>query len=464
MRTYHNPKYSTRITQVQGDAVILRKNDWRRAKKEAVFLTPEQILEKTQNEEFEKQKTMHAIDAKRTQIVDAEIASQQRAKQQATALSEQKREAQLAIARAKANEELDEVKLMNQEVAAARTRTIRDAELLLHKKRQQEEREREKREAEELEKERQRALQIYKEREDALREQRKLGAQMILKQIEDRKGLKGIEEARRKKEIQEMMEANQLAIEEERRLAQERRQRQQDFLQECLEANKQSILRKQREKEREVEEINAIAEYQRQKAAREAEYERTVAERKAQKELEIAEVRRKQQRLIDTQAEIDELRARRVQEETERKARQKELEEARKKQEEREMIIKDREQFLRLKQKRLVQLANIERQEFEQAKAAAEKERAAREEEQRKKRLMAQQYTQQLQEEIEMKRQQKAIEPLVHLDEQQHLAEERQDYMERIEQIRQEKLAMLRAEGVPEKYLTDLANRRFVIK
>ena len=464
MHTFHNPKYPTRITQVQGDAVILRKNDWRRAKKEAVYLTPAQILEKTQREEQEKLQTMSAIDAKRTRIVEAEINSQIKAKQQATALQEQKREEQLAIARSKANEELDEVKLMNAEVAAARTRTIRDAELILHKKRKEEEKERERQEAEMLEQERQRALKIYKEREDALREQRKIGARMILKQIEDRKGLKGLEEEHRKKEIAEMKEANALAMEEERRLAQERRQRQQDFLQECLEANKQSILRKQREKEREIEEINAIAEYQRQKAEQEAEYERQVAEKKAQKELEIAEIRKKQQRLIDTQAEQDELRARRIQEEKERKERQKELEAARKKQEEREMIIKDREQFLRLKQKRLVQLAEIERKEFEQARAAAEKERAAQEEARRKKRLADEQYNQQLQAEIEARRTAKAMEPLVHLDEQQHLLEERQDYQERIEQIRQEKLAMLRAEGVPEKYLTDLANRRFVIK
>ena len=43
------------------------------------------------------------------------------------------------------------------------------------------------------------------------------------------------------------------------------------------------------------------------------------------------------------------------------------------------------------------------------------------------------------------------------------MAEERQDYIDRIEAIRQEKLAMLRAEGVPEKYLQDLANKKFVI-
>ena len=58
MRAYHNPKYNTRIGQVQGDAVILRKNQWKRAKKEAVYLTPAQILENTQKEEAEKQKSM----------------------------------------------------------------------------------------------------------------------------------------------------------------------------------------------------------------------------------------------------------------------------------------------------------------------------------------------------------------------------------------------------------------------
>ncbi|EAY18444.1 hypothetical protein TVAG_046480 [Trichomonas vaginalis G3] len=458
-----DPRYNTRISNISGDAVILTQEEYERTKRQSKFLTPAQVLERTQKEEEEKLQTMKAIDMKRTNIIEAEQKHQQMLKQQTTQLQSAEHERQLAIARSKANEELDEVKLMNQEVAAARVRAMRDAELILHKKKKEEEAAMEKQQAEKLEAERQRAVQIYNERESALKEQRKLGAQMILKQINDRKILAKIEADRRAKEIAEMKEANQAALEEEQRLAQEKKQRQQEFLQECLEANKQSIVRKHKERERDIQEVNAIIEYNKKKAAQEEEYERQVAERKAAKEREISEIRKNQQRLIDTQAQEDELRARRVSEEKERKERQRELELAKKKEEERQMIIDNRNEFLRLKQKRLIQLANIEKQEFERAKKKWDEEKAAREAEAARKKAAQDEYNRQLQQEIETKRLQKQMAPLVHLDDQQHMAEERQDYIDRIEAIRQEKLAMLRAEGVPEKYLQDLANKKFVI-
>lgn len=459
-----DPRYNTRISNIAGDAVILTQEEYLRTKRQSRFLTPAQVLEKTQKEEEEKLQTMKAIDMKRTNIIEAEQKHQATLKQQATQLQSAERERQLAIARAKANEELDEVKLMNQEVAAARVRAMRDAELILHKKKKQEEKELEMKQAEALEQERLKAVQIYHDRENALKEQRKLGAQMILKQISDRKVLAKIESDRRAREIKEMHEANQAAIEEEKRLNAEKKARQQEFLHECLEANKQSIVRKQKERERDIQEVNAIIEYNKQKAAQEEEYERQVAERKAAKEREISEIRKNQQRLIDTQAQEDELRARRVSEEKERKERQRELELAKKKEEERQMIIENRNEFLRLKQKRLIQLANIEKQEFERARKKWEEDKAAKDAELARKKAAQDEYNRQLQQEIETKRIQKQMEPLVHLDDQQHMLEERQDYIERIEAIRQEKLAMLRAEGVPEKYLQDLANKKFVIK
>ena len=182
------------------------------------------------------------------------------------------------------------------------------------------------------------------------------------------------------------------------------------------------------------------------------------------KEYEIAEVRKKQQRAIDTKAQEDELRARRIEEEQERKARQKEIEELKRRQ---ELLIRqkrDQDEAIQLKQKRIIELAKIEKADFERIIAV---QRAARERERiemEKKKKRNQDYRDELKAEMERKREEKRLIPLANLDEQKHCEELQQDYIDRIERIRQMKLEQLASEGVPEKYLADLRRKRFVIK
>jgi hypothetical protein len=68
-----------------------------------------------------------------------------------------------------------------------------------------------------------------------------------------------------------------------------------------------------------------------------------------------------------------------------------------------------------------------------------------------------------LKDNIEQKRVKKQMQPLISLDEQKHIEEANNDYIEKLERIRQMKLEMLRSEGVPDKYLADLQRMRFVL-
>lgn len=463
-RTQHKPKYNTRIGNVTGDAIILRKNDFKRTKKEAVHLTAEQQMELTQQSDMEKQRTLQEIENKRQQLLDAEQERKRRKEFEATKSQMQSTQHALAVAEAKDDEELDEVKLFNTEMMAARARTVRDMQLASNKKRLQQEREREAAEARMLEEGRLRAVEIYRTRELMLAEQRKKGGEVILAQIEEKKINGRLERQRRAKEMEEMKRANLAAIEEDKQLLSEKKRRQHEFLSDCLAANALSLRRKQREKERDIEEAQMMVEYQAEKAAREEAHEREIIAAKAQKEREIAEIRKKQQRAIDTQAQRDELNARRVQEEKERLARQKELDELKKQQTLREMMQTDREQAISLKQKRILEMAKIEQAEFERImavqRAAREKERL--EEEKRKK--AAEAYRIALKNDMETKEEDRRLAPLRDLDEQKHVEESNQDYMDRLERIRQRKIAQLQAEGVPEKYIADLRNKRIVIK
>lgn len=460
----HNPKYNTRISNVATDAVIVGRGDFKRVRNESVHLTAAQQMTLSQDLDQKKRAQLKTIQDRRTNIIEAERTKQLMSQQMATQAEMEERDLTLKIAEAKGNEDLDEVKAMNAEMMAARVRTIRDHQLLYNRQKRQKEKEEEEQMAQMLEANRQRALNIYAERERMLYEQRRKGGDVLLAQIEEKKQNQLLQRKREEREREELMKANQAAMEEDRRLNDEKRKRSADFMNECIAANLISLRRKQREKEREIEENQAIVEYQREKAARENAYEEQVRKAKQQKEFEIAEIRKKQQRLIDTQAEEDELRARRVSEEKERQQREKELAEARKKQEEREMMQRDREQAMQLRQTRLIELAKIEKAEFDRAMAAQkeqrERERLAAE---KKQRSLAE-YRESLKTEMLAKREEKRMLPLVNLDEQKHLEEQQQDYIDRLERIRQMKLNQLREEGVPEKYLADLTNMRLVVK
>ena len=213
--TLHKPKYNTRITQVNTDAVILPKRDWKKIKKEAVHYSPEQQMQLTIEAEQARKQELASIETKRTNLIDAEKLRLLAQANQQTNRQMQERETALRIAEGKGNEELDEVKELNAEMMAARVRTIRDAQIQQKKLRQQQERDQERKDAEMLEAGRQRALQIYAERETMLREQRKKGSAVLLQQIEERKQANKAENERRLHEIEEMKRANEMIKEED---------------------------------------------------------------------------------------------------------------------------------------------------------------------------------------------------------------------------------------------------------
>ena len=461
---FHNPKYTTRLGNCETNAVIMNKKDWKRVKKESVYITAAQQLTINQEQDALKKQTKRQIKDHRTTLLEREQEKQALKKIQETQREMDEREVALAIAEAKANEELDEVKAMNAEMMMARVRTMRDRQIEQKRIDAQRQRERDAEEARMMEEGRQRALKIYADRAAALAEQRRRGGDVILAQIQEKKRNQQLEREKREREMQEMRRANELAREEDIRLLAEKKKRSQAFLEECMAANRVAIRRKQKEKQRDVEETEAIAEYQREKAMREEEYERKVAEQKAAKEREIAEVRKLQQRALDTREQEDELRARRIQEEQDRKVRARELAEAKRQQEIRENLRQDREKAIALKQRRLVELAKIEKAEFERVMAAQMEAREKDRQAYLRKLEENEKYRQELKDDMKKRRKEKQLEPLKHLDDRKHLEEQNQDYLDRLERIRQMKLDQLRSEGIPEKYLGDLQNMRFTLK
>jgi hypothetical protein len=464
MRSSHNPRFTTRLSAVATDAVILARRDWKRMKHESFHLTAAEEIALVRRQDEEKRRALEEMETHRRTILESEARTQALRKTAATAQQMHDREIALEIAEAKANEDLDEVKAMNTEVMAARARTLRDAQLAQRRVLADLEREGEAADARMLEDGRLRAVEIYSERERALKTQRFAGRDVLLAQIAEHRKAAEQERALRAREKAAMEAANAARVEEDRRLEEERRTRQREFLSDCIAANDVTFRRKVRDREREIEEAQAMVEYQNEQAARAEQREREIAAAKSQKQREIAEIRKRQQKMIDTQAEVDELRARRVQEEKERQERQKELDAARRHEALVGEMRADRVEAETVKQRRLLEMARLEKREFDTALRALEAAREKARKEYEERQTAADAYRRELKADLDARAEDRRMAPLRKLDESRHLQELNQDYLDRLERIRQMKLETLASEGVPERYLTDLRNKRFVLQ
>lgn len=462
-QSLHNPKYTQKISSISTDAVVMRKSDWKRVKASAIHLTAKDEIERAKREDEQRKNQIMSMTQKRQTIYDSEQNKQILAQQNADENELEERERILRIAEAKANEELDEVKALNAEMMAARVRTIRDAQLAYKKQAIQREREIEQHENEIVEENRKRAVEIYATREKNLLEQRRRGSDALVLQIQEKKAREEQLRRQREQEKEEMMRARLEIEEEDRRLERERRQRADEYRREMIEAGNLVRLRKQREKQRDMEEVQAMVEYQRQQAEQEAEFERQQAIIKQQKAYDCAEVRKQQQKAIDTQAQEDELRARRYTEEANRKERERELAEQRKREQVRQDMLKARDDAIMLKKRRLLEMAKIEKAEFDRLVAAQQKAREQQQAEERARKEASVRYRDELQKQLMEHEEQKRIAPLKNLDESKHYDELNQDYASKLEAIRQAKIAQLQAEGVPEKYLTDIRRKRLIV-
>jgi hypothetical protein len=401
---------------------------------------------------------------RRRGILESEARAQSLRRSAATVREMKAREHALEIASAQASEELDEVKSMNSEVIGARVRTLRDAQLLQKRAIATSEKAAAAEMARTLEIGRVRAVALYAEREAALKSQRMKGQTLLLAQIKEHREAAEGEHEVRLREKEAMAAADRTRRSEDSALEIEKQRRQHEFLADCVAANDVTFRRQMRDREREIEDARAVAEFQAEQAARAEQREREVAEAKAQREREIAEIRRRQQKMIDTQAQLDELRARRVQEEIERREREKEREAIEKHQQIGAEMRQDRIDSINTREKRLLEMARLEKREFRQTVRAQEEAQEKARMEYEAKKAAGERYRKELKDELDAREEERRMRPLRNLDETKHLQEMNEDYVEKLEQIRQSKIRQLTSEGVPDKYLADLRKKRFVLQ
>lgn len=364
-------------------------------------------------------------------------------------------------ARKAMDEELDDVKHMNQMMLYAKCATIRDKQIAEKQRIRQQKEDDERRLDAMMELER---LRIIKSEEDAAykaKAERRAGASVIVDQIRERENRRIREQERREQEGRQILLGIKQQEERERLDKIEQAKKHKFLREEVMKANSAQAAAKQRKKQEALDEDLRIAEYLRQKELREQEEEEERDAIKKHKENEIARLRSLQEKAQDRRSEIDELRAKRYQEEKDRIWRNGQLATAQKKQ---QMIqdMREAREFQRNEKSRLMaEQALQERQEYYKNLEWQKTQNAMDAAAAKKNNAKQAEFRQDLLHQIDLHQQEQQRARVKFLKEGQgHSTVSLDEERYRLEQIKAAKIKELQDAGVPEKYLVELRKKK----
>eukprot|EP01083_Nonionella_stella_P175073 608658_1 len=361
------------------------------------------------------------------------------------------------------NESHDQVKHMNQMVLYAQCVAIRDKQIDEKKQLKSKDKETEKHLDDIMEHERLAGIAREAAKEKKRGTDRREGAAVIVQQMKANKREKMLEQEKIAIEGRHMVEKiraleAQDAADKALRLVEAKR-----VFAQVVEANQAQEEAKLRQKEMERTDDRRIAEYIKSRESREREHEEKLEAVKAEKELEIARLRAMQKKASDQQAELDSLRARRAQEEAERRWRKKEQDKVVARQQmlgdlahAREMQWRERERNMKLE-------AHQEKKEFQKMVTAFQKQETELEEVDTREHTIRVGHSKGLKLQIEENERAKRSGRQEMLAEARRIREANDDEIRRLEQIKLEKLALLEKQNVPEKYRVELSRKKITI-
>lgn len=374
-----------------------------------------------------------------------------------------KRDSILSHARQNLDEELDDVKHMNQMAMYAKCATIRDRQVL-EKAMIREEAQREERRLNTLmEIDRVQKLREQRERDAFRQEEQRRGAGVILQQISEREQARLKAEEQRALEAQQMLASIKLAEQREEEARRRKVEESRRLLEEIKEANRDQARVKIQQRDAEALEDARIADYLRRKEQRELAAEEEQRRQAAERELDIARMRALQERAQDRQSQIDELRAQRYQEQKDRQWREQELARARDAAMKREELLVSREEQRLERAKRMAEEALREREEFERTKAVQQRSAAAERAAMEATHAQRQQYGNMVAAQMYERQDQRKAERQRFLEEGSNYSAQEAADKAKLLRIKQLKLAELEKAGVPEKYRAQLARKNVLV-
>ena len=360
------------------------------------------------------------------------------------------------------DEEYDLSKRMQQLLHYAKVVTIRDIQKKESKKIDAEYKKKEEKLDLMMELERLKGLKKEEEKKKMMQKQRLEEAKILRDQIKNKEIQRQkekeftIQEGEKiKKHIIELEEADKI-LEEKKRLEKV------NMAKEIVERNKISVLEKEKRLNEEKENDLKILKYNMEKAKKEE--EELIQKRLLQieKEKETQKLREKQEQISDKQAILDELRAKRAFEETEKKEREKQKLEMIKLIKQKKELIEGNELQKITKQNKLLQQAINEQKEYDEIvrHQLAEVEEEKKAEEIRKKTL---DYNgKEVLRQIHERREKEMLYRRAVLEEGRILKQNQDNYRKTLEKIKQQKLDEMEKLGVKPAHRVDLQKLKIV--
>ena len=306
-------------------------------------------------------------------------------------------------------------------------------------------------------------LQAYEQREIKRAADRKKGADVLRKQIEEREKDRLKEEEMQDQEREQMLREIDRMKTEEAEKARIKRESGKKLLADVAAANAQQIERKKLIKQAEAEEDANILRYIKERERKEHEQAEEKARISKEKELEVARMRQRQEKAADKQAEIDELRAKRAQEAYEREWRQKELRESQRKERINQELAEAREAQKQHKTQQLAIMAKMEQEDFKRIIAVHQQKEREDEALEHKSLMTWQKHKDDLLAQIAKIEENRKKERREYLAEGDRLRKEHASELKKLEGIKSRKLVELEAAGVPAKYRAELERKRVAI-
>jgi len=461
---YKNNRSNGNASGGKGDAVVIPASELNRLRDNAT------LLSKAEQDEIKKRaEESYNERMKRSQVRKEKMLQMEEERKKNALLADKDKGANaqknsvLERAKQMMDEDMDDVKHMNQMMLYSKVVTIRDAQIQ-EKRSVQAEKEDEERQLDMMmEIERLKALQMYEEREKSRLEDQRRGAVVIIEQIKDRQSQRMREEESRDQERAfilkqiESLKAEEVEQQKQKKMAAGR------LMVEVNSANTAAMKIKEEKMLAEKLEEQKILEYQENKEMKEREAEAEKERFAAEKEAETAKMRARQEKAQDKASEMDALRAKRAMEAAERAARDKENAERARLEAINQELNAARKQQQSEKERRLGEQAKFERDEFERIiEVQMQQEEAERQRQNEEKQMMTQ-HAEELRYQINA-REEKSL-------------QERRDFLEegnigraqigserrKLEKIKTRKIDELKKTGVPEKYWAELARTKISI-
>mmetsp|Transcript_50421 Transcript_50421/g.100308 ORF Transcript_50421/g.100308 Transcript_50421/m.100308 type:complete len:522 (-) Transcript_50421:104-1669(-) len=447
------------------DAVVIAASELNRLRDNARLLSKEEELDQKQRQEEAYAERMQKSIARKEKIRQMEEERKKNAMLVDNSEKAGRAQKNSVLERAKMmlDEDMDDVKHMNQMMLYSKIVTVRDAQIQEKRTIQAEKEDEERALDAMMEIERLKALKMYEDREKERVESQRSGAKVIIEQIKDRQVGRMRDEEQRDKERAfvlkqiDALKAEEIEQQNQKKMAAER------LMQEVNIANSAAMKIKEEKMLADKLEDQKVLDYQGEKELRDRMLEEEKMRIAIEKEKETAKLRAMQEKAQDKAAEMDALRAKRAMEKAERAAREKERMEKEKQDAINKELTAARKQQQAEKERRLGEQAKFERDEFERIIEVQMQQEEAERQRQAEEQNMRYGHKDELRAQIAA-REEKAY-------------QERRDFLEegnsvrgqigaerkKLEKIKARKIEELKKSGVPEKYWSELARKKISV-